>query len=85
LWFIEDKIHAEQQGGEFETRQDALAELRRRADLPWDAEPNLAPCTSWRTCGRRYELIECNASLGKSRELALEISAEGVKWHLRPG
>jgi hypothetical protein len=82
LWFIEDEAHAELQEGEFLTRQGAVAELRRRADLPWDVEPNLAPCTSWRTCGRRYVLIEDDGSEEKSRELALEVSADGAHWHL---
>jgi hypothetical protein len=82
LWFIEDELHAELQDGEFLTRQEAVAELQRRADLSWDAEPNLAPCTSWRTCGRRYELIERSGSEEQSRTLALEVSAAGAQWHL---
>jgi hypothetical protein len=81
MWLIEDELHAEYQA-EYPSRQEAVAELRRRADLAWDKEPNLAPCTSWRTCGRRYELIERDGSDEKSRELALEVSGEGVKWHL---
>ncbi len=82
MWFIEDEAHAELQSGQFETRREAVGELRRRADLSWDTEPNLAPCASWRTCGRRYELIERDGAEEKSRELALEISAAGVHWHL---
>jgi hypothetical protein len=82
LWFIEDELHAELQDGQFLTREDAVSELRRRAHLPWDTEPNLAPCTSWRTCGRRYELIERSDSEEKSRSLALEISAASMQWHL---
>jgi len=82
VWFIEDEAHAESQAGEFQTRQEAIAELQRRADLPWDAEPNVAPCTSWRTCGRRYELIERDGSQEKSRVLALEVSAAGSRWHV---
>lgn len=42
---IEDDFHAEQ-SGEFATEHEALAELRRRAELPWDKEPNQAPCTN---------------------------------------
>lgn len=82
MWIIEDELHAELQEGQFLTRQDAIAELRRRAGLPWDIAPHLAPCTSWRTCGRRYELIEQDGSEEKSRTLVLEMSASGVHWHL---
>ena len=82
MWFIEDELHAELQNGVFLTRQDAIAELRQRAALSWDVAPNLPPCTSWRTCGRRYELIESDGPNEKSRVLALEISAEGARWYL---
>jgi hypothetical protein len=87
MFIIEDELHAEQQEGEFATFDDALSELRRRAKIPWDAAPNQAPCTSWRTCGRRYEVIECDTSQSPWRELqrvvVLEISAEGVHWAAR--
>ena len=43
--------------GEYTTFADALSELERRANLPWNEPPNLAPCTNWRNCGRRYEII----------------------------
>ena len=52
VFVIEDESHAEW-AGEFATFEEALAELKRRASLPWDEAPNQAPCTSWRTCGRR--------------------------------
>jgi hypothetical protein len=85
MFIIEDEAHAEPQDGEFETRQDAMTELMRRARIRWDKKPNLAPCTSWRTCGRRYELVEYDKSATPwkvlSRRLILEISAEGVHWH----
>ncbi len=85
MFIIEDEAHAELQDGEFETEQDAMAELHRRALLPWDQTPNVAPCTSWRTCGRRYELVEYDKSATPWRELSrrqiLDISAEGVRWH----
>ena len=82
MWIIEDKLHAELQDGEFHTRHDAIAELKRRANLPWDAAPNLAPCTVWQTCGRHYKLIERDGSKEKSRESALDVSESGVIWHL---
>lgn len=53
---IEDEFHAEWQG-EFASEQEALVELQRRAQIPWDHEPNQAPCTSWRTCGRTITLL----------------------------
>jgi hypothetical protein len=83
-WFvIDDDTHAEPQG-EFTTMDDAVAELRKRAGISWDQEPNRAPCKSWRTCGRVYDIIEYaeirpwNGQLQRVR--ALQISAAGVKW-----
>lgn len=83
MFVIEDEAHAEPQG-EFATFQDALTELRRRAAIPWDRPPNVAPCQAWKTCGRRYEVIEYDARSTPWRELrrslVLEVSAEGAKW-----
>ena len=59
-------------------------ELRRRSRIPWNEEPNQAPCMSWRTCGRAYELIEYDDTQAPWTELrrfaALEVSSTGVKW-----
>ena len=83
VFVIEDESHCEE-SGEFVTLEAALAELKRRANLPWDEAPNQAPCTSWRTCGRRYEIIEFDAALSPWKELrrfaVLEVSAAGAKW-----
>ena len=83
MFVIEDERHAEPQG-EFSTIESALAELRRRATVPWDQAPNCAPCTSWRTCGRVYEIIEYETSETPWREIrrlpALEVSAIGTTW-----
>lgn len=83
MYVIEDEAHAEWRG-QFRTRQQALAELQRLAALPWDQEPNRAPCTSWKNCSRRYELIEYDDSVTPWRELSrtllLEISASGTQW-----
>jgi hypothetical protein len=88
MFVIEDEAHADQIG-EYATFEEAIAELRRRAALPWDEAPNVAPCRSWRTCGRRYQIIECNPSTVPWTELrclpALDISARGAKWLLDPG
>ena len=80
---IEDEAHAEEHG-RFETLEAAMAELRRLATLAWDAEPNRAPCQSWKNCGRRYELVWYDASRSPRvelrRVLALEMSSVGAKW-----
>ncbi len=84
MFVIEDEAHAEWQG-EFRTREQALAELKRRASIPWNEPPNQAPCTNWPKCGRRYELIDFDDSAlpwtELTRTLILEISAAGVHWH----
>jgi hypothetical protein len=82
-FLIEDERHAEAQG-EYLSLPDALSELRRRAALPWDQAPNVAPCTNWQNCGRSYEIIEYDVSTQPWTELrrflALEVSAGGVQW-----
>ena len=83
MFIIEDERHAEQLG-RFGSREDALIELKLLASLPWDKDPNVAPCSEWRTCGRSYEIVEYDVSVSPWRELRraamLEISAEGVRW-----
>jgi hypothetical protein len=83
MFMIEDETHCES-AGRFGTFEDALAELRKRADVPWDMEPNRAPCVGWRTCGRTYEIVEYDDSQIPWRPLnrvrVLEISAGGVNW-----
>jgi len=84
MFIIEDERHAEPQEGRFASFQEALVELKRRAALPWDQAPNVAPCTSWRTCGRKYEIVEFDDSTLPWKQLsrvpALEVSANGAKW-----
>jgi hypothetical protein len=80
LYILEDELHAEHIG-EFPTREAASAEARRRMALPWDSPENRAPCSSWRRCGRRLELVMYDDSGRElSREPVVEISAEGVRW-----
>jgi hypothetical protein len=83
MFVLEDEFHAEVQG-EYPDLPSALAELKRRATLPWDEAPNRCPCTSWKTCQRRYEVIEYDESVKPWKELSrkgyLEISSAGVKW-----
>ena len=79
LFVIEDELHSEQHG-EFPSFIQAIDELRRRAAIPWNQEPNRAPCTSWKTCGRRYEVIEYDNAEEVRRVSVLEVFASGVKW-----
>jgi hypothetical protein len=83
VFVIEDEIHASPRGS-YATFEDVVAELRRLSRIPWDEPPNRAPCTSWRTCGCIYEIIEYDDTQGDWNELrrlrALEVSATGVIW-----
>ncbi len=84
MFKIEDERHAELLAGEFPSLAAAVVELRRLASLPWNEVPNAAPCASWRTCGRNYEVVEYDDSVRPWEELsrvtALHVSAEGTKW-----
>jgi hypothetical protein len=83
MFVIEDEIHAEHHG-QFSSFDEALAELRRRATIPWHEPPNMAPCMSWRTCERAYLILEFDDSSTPWKELrrvpVLNVSASGVKW-----
>jgi hypothetical protein len=83
IFVIEDQSHAEQLS-EFTSLQDAWAELRRLSALPWDEQPNAAPCQSWRTCGRDYEILEYETFSTPwtlvRRFAGLAINANGVAW-----
>ena len=87
MFVIEDELHSERQEGEFSALSEAVAELKRRAALPWDKIPNVAPCTNWRNCGRNYEVIEYDTSSVPWRELqrisVLEVTSVGAKWLLK--
>ena len=84
MFRIEDERHAETQNGEYQFLADAVAELQRRASIPWDEKPNVAPCQQWQTCGRTYEIAEYDTSSIPWRELSrlpyLEVTADGVRW-----
>jgi hypothetical protein len=83
LFVIEDEAHAEK-SSEHPTLSEAMARLKELADIPWDQEPNAPPCTNWRTCERRYEVVEYETSGHPWKELCrtpvLKINAEGVVW-----
>jgi hypothetical protein len=84
MFRIEDERHAEPQEGEYVTMAAAMAELRRRATLPWDKAPNMAPCTNWLNCGRIYEIVEYDKASILCKEIqrvaVLEVTARGAKW-----
>jgi hypothetical protein len=84
MFKIEDERHAEPQEGEYSSFEEAMAELRRRAAIPWDKEPNLCPCTNWKNCSRSYEIVQYDTSTRPWRQLerteALDIGATGVRW-----
>ncbi len=75
---IEDEFHAEVISTH-ESLEEALTEARRLAEITWDEVPNRAPCTNWRNCGRRYEIIAYNSDNKPVRRiLALEIDTTGA-------
>ena len=83
LFVIEDQAHAEQ-CSEHATLDEAVAKLGQLARISWNEKPNVVPCTSWRTCGRRYEIVQYETSSHPWKELgrtpALEINGKGVFW-----
>jgi hypothetical protein len=84
MFKLNDELHDDLQDAEFQTLAQAIEELQRRAKIPWDEAPNLAPCVSWRTCGRNYEIVEYDTSVRPWRESrrvpALRVSSESVRW-----
>jgi hypothetical protein len=80
---IEDSDHAEQVA-QFSSMPEAFAALRGFATLPWDDQPNRAPCMSWQTCGRSYDVIEFDDSHTPWAEVRrvtiLKVSQAGVRW-----
>ena len=82
-FIIEDQLHAEHLS-EHLSLADAWAELKRLSSIPWDQAPNVAPCGSWQTCGRDYEIIEYDISSEPWRLVCrvsgLEVSANGIVW-----
>jgi hypothetical protein len=39
---VADDLHCEPQGQSYSSREEAIAELERRARIPWNEEPNRA-------------------------------------------
>ena len=83
IFVIDDELHAESQG-EYDSLDEAISELRRRAALPWNQTPNIVPCADWKTCGRSYEIVEYDQTSIPWKELrripALKISASELAW-----
>jgi hypothetical protein len=83
MFVIEDERHAKWHG-EFHSLEDALTELKRRSHISWDTQPNVAPCSNWKNCGRKYEVVEYDDATRPWKEIrrlcVLEISAAGVVW-----
>ena len=85
MYIIEDELHAEHLG-QFLTMKLALTEILSLSRIPWDQEPNQAPCMSWKTCGREYVIIEFDDSTTPWVEVrrikALSISSAGLDIHI---
>lgn len=81
IFVLDDQRHAELQG-EYADGRAVLAELERRAALPCHEEPNRPPCTSWKTCGRLYEVIELDAVNREEicRYEVLEVEPQKAEW-----
>ena len=83
VFAIEDELHSERVG-EYPTLEEAVRELKRLARIPWDAEPNRAPCQNWRNCGRRYEVVEYDETERPWKEQrrmgALEVTSCSATW-----
>lgn len=82
MFTLEDTIHCTLE--KYDTFELALEAVQRRAQIPWHEEPNQAPCTSWRTCGRSYIIGEFDETTNPWTTLKitpiLEIDAKGVRW-----
>ena len=76
VFAIEDELHSERVG-EHPTLDEAVRELKRLARIPWDAEPNRAPCQNWRNCGRRYEVVEYDETRASVEGAAADGHARG--------
>lgn len=84
MFIIEDELHAEPQQGEFTSFEQAVAELKERAKIPWNQKPNRCPCISWKICERQYQIVEYDNTTipwtELSRQHILTISSKGIKW-----
>jgi hypothetical protein len=83
IFIIEDENHAEM-CGEFSSFDEALTELRSRAAISWDSEPNACPCASRNTCERDYSIVEYDNAQMPWKEVkrisVLKVSIKGSFW-----
>lgn len=80
---IYDVIHCDSIS-QHDSLADAWAQLRILSVIPWNAEPNVAPCASWEDCGREYVINEYDTTtrpwiLLRTHQ-ALSISRAGIRW-----
>lgn len=84
IYIIEDQIHCESIW-EFKNLSDTINELQRLSNLAWNVDRNIAPCMSYETCGREYELIEYEVNWSEwielHREAIFDIDSSGVIFH----
>lgn len=82
-YVIEEEWHCSLEW-EYNTFQEALDELKRRSEIPWNIEPNKAPCMSWESCSKLYVIIEYDISITPyimlDKKEILEISSKWVDW-----
>ena len=83
MFVIEDEIHAEE-FGQFTTFKSAINELKSISKIPWDSYPQKCPCTSWKTCERKYQVVEYDGRQTPWKEInrtdVLTVSAKLVTW-----
>ncbi len=86
-FIIEDEMHDEWLG-EFSTLKEVIEKLQGLATIPWDEDPNRVPCTSWKTCGRDYHIIEFDDSSLPWTEInnkhVMRVDSRGANWYKNP-
>ncbi len=85
MFIICDETHAEYIGGKFATFESALSDICRIAEIPFGTEPNVPPCTGWRRCRRKYQIIEFDDSQEPWQLITttniVTITALEINWH----
>jgi hypothetical protein len=84
VYFIEDETHSVHIAQK-NTFLEALRAIEEYSKLKWDEPPNKCPCRSWKTCHRKYTIIEGRTIDGKWSHISTtpicDVSANGVFWH----
>lgn len=82
---VEDEEHCES-FSKHASMDDAIEEIRRLSELPWDADPNRCPCMSWKTCSREWIVVEYDPSTKpypqqvRRTDVICQIGSAGVRW-----